>query len=109
MLKDQTRPKSGAAIFREGLESEWQELKRTLFKLPPWFRVSQFFLAVGAEERLRRLAEQAERATPRDQVKKKKHEAKSNSAAAEPFSLLWWEVLDPVDRALLEEYAGLNG
>lgn len=93
-------------MFREGLEQQWADLKAVLLRLPPWFRLSQFLLSLGAEENLKKVMAQARCRRDRNGYK--------DSGAARPdvvesFSLLWHEVLDPVDRALLEEHAGLNG
>lgn len=116
MLKDATQPKSGAKVFREGLESQWRELKVVLFKLPPWFRLSQFLTAVGAEERLSTILQRRMWPSVKDREGGKGHRGKGKSSYSElaqpevleSLSLLWFEVLDPVDRALLEEYAGVH-
>ena len=97
--------KTGADVFLEGLELQWSELKRVLFELPPWFRLSQFLIALGAENNLKKVMQQAK--CQRDKCGYKDSGA-SRPDAAEFFSLLWYEVLDPVDRALLNEYTGLN-
>lgn len=113
---DTCRPKSGADVFREGLESEWESLKRTLMQLPPWFRLSQFLIALGAGEGLGRILkwrkEKNQRYVNRSQKVLNRKQAKSEDTVEpellEAFAFLWFEVLDPVDRALLEEFAGLN-
>lgn len=113
---DTCRPKSGADVFRAGLENEWESLKRTLRQLPPWFRLSQFLIALGAGERLGRIlkwrkdknCKYAQRLQDGVRRKQSKSEDAVEPELLEAFAFLWLEVLDPVDRALLEEFAGLN-
>lgn len=97
--------KSGADVLKEGLEREWLELKTVLLKLPPWFRLSQFLMAVGAEENLKRMMANAKYRRNRNGYKDR---GVARPEMVEAFTFLWHEVLDPVDRALLEEHVGLN-
>ena len=112
MLKDSARPKSGAEVFLQYMEADWEGLKQQLLKLPAWFRVLQFLAALGAENNLKNLVSWRETENARNRKKKDTTRPREKKPAQpevlDAMCLLWYEVLDPVNRALLEDYAGLN-
>lgn len=102
----ETMEGNGAALFLLGLAGYRKEIKAQLLQLPAWFRLSQFLLAVGAEEHVRRLDTNS--SLQRRERSSRRPYRRAQTETVEPFSQLWYEVLDPTDRLLLEEYAGLN-